>query len=78
MKFKEKLLIFIVAVAISVLGFNFIASSSVCLLKVAKESGFEAIEKYRARCDVDVYRIQRINDKISQTALLCPEYCHSK
>ena len=78
MKFKEKLLIFIAAVILSVLGFNLIASSSVCLLKIAKESGLESIEKYRARCDVDVYRIQRINVKISPIALLSPEYCQSK
>jgi len=53
MKFKEKLLILSVAVVLSLLGFNLIASSSVCLLKIAKEAGYETIESYFANCDAD-------------------------
>ena len=76
MKFKEKLLIFVVAVVLSLLLFNLIASSSVCLLKAAKEIGFEEIERYQARCDIDMYRNQRINNTISQLTLQFPEFCH--
>ena len=52
MKFKEKLLILIVAVIVSVLGFNLIASSYVCLLKAANEACYETIESHQTRCDV--------------------------
>jgi hypothetical protein len=69
MKFKEKLLIFILAVVLSVLGFNLIASSSVNLLKAAKEAGFEAIEKNQAGGDVDAYRARRSNDQAIRLAL---------
>lgn len=78
MKFKEKLLILTVAVVLSVLGFSWIASSFGSLLTADIEASFEAAEKYQAGCNADVYRIQRINDQISQIALLCPEYCHCK
>lgn len=66
MKFKEKLLILIIAFVVSVLGFNLIASSSVCLLQTAKEAGYDALKNYRPKCDADIYRTQRINGIISQ------------
>jgi hypothetical protein len=68
MKFKEKILILFIAVVVSVLGFNLIASSSVCLLKVAKEAGNESIESYLTKCD----------DKASQFARLSPDSRNSK
>ncbi len=72
MKFKGKLLVLFVAVVVSLLGFNLIASSSVCLLKIAKEAGYEAIESYRVNCDADTYRIRYIEDKASQ--FNCPGF----
>jgi len=74
MKFREKLLVLFVAFVVSVLGFNLIASSSVFLLKVAKEAGYETIESYLSKCDADAYRTQHINDRILQLALLGPEF----
>lgn len=50
MRFGEKLLILCVAICVSVLGFNLIASSSVCLLTTAKDAGYEPIRNYYAKC----------------------------
>ena len=69
MKFKEKLLVLFAAFVVSVFGFNLIASSSVFLLKVAKEAGYETIECYLSKCDADVHRTHHINDRILQVAL---------
>ncbi len=49
MRFREKFLIFIVAALVSFLGFSLIASSSICVLKVGKEAGYEIIENYLTR-----------------------------
>lgn len=78
MKFKEKLLALIVAVALSVLVFNWIASSFGSLQTADIEAVFEAAEKHQTGCDIDVYRVQRINGEVSQIALLRPEICRSK
>jgi hypothetical protein len=53
MKFKAKLLILSVAIVVSLLGFNLIASPWLCLLRTAKEAGYETIESYRVNCDAD-------------------------
>ncbi|NIM90210.1 MAG: hypothetical protein GTO17_04600 [Candidatus Aminicenantes bacterium] len=74
MKFREKLLILFVAFVLSLLGFNLIASSSVFLLKVAKEAGYGTIESYLSKCDADAYRTQHSSHRISQLALLDPEF----
>lgn len=78
MKFKQKLLILIVAVALSVLGFNWIASTLGSLQTADIEAVFEAGERYQTGCNLGAYRTQRFNDQISQIALLYPEYSHSK
>jgi len=74
MKFREKLLVLFIAVVVSVLGFNLIASSTVFLLKVAKEAGYETMESYLSKCDADAYRTPHLKDRISQLALLDPEF----
>lgn len=51
MRFREKALILLVAICVSVMGFNLIASSSVCLLKTARESGYESIRNYLMKCE---------------------------
>lgn len=75
MKFKEKLIIFVIAVVVSVLGFTLIASSTVCLLTAAKEAGYESIEKCLARRFTNIDQAQGINSsmKLSQLALLDEE-----
>jgi hypothetical protein len=73
MRFKAKLLIFIVAVVLSVLWFNLIASSSVCLLKFAKELPYEEIEKYRASYNFETFRIRQPDFKDSEFASLSPD-----
>jgi len=78
MQFKMKLLIFIIAVALSVLWFNLIASSSVCLLKFAKEAPFEEIGKYRASCDIETFRIRQQEIKDSKFASIRPNLGESR
>lgn len=70
--FKKKLLILFIAVVLSLLGFNLITSPSVCLLKIAKEAGYDTIESYRVNCDADTYRARYIEDKASQFNCLNP------
>ena len=48
MRFREKVLIFVVAIVITFLGFSLIGSSSTCMLKIGKEAGYEIIENYLA------------------------------
>jgi hypothetical protein len=78
MRFKEKLLILFIAVIISLLGFNLIASSSVCLLKVAKEAGYEEINSHLTRYDSDAHRTMHLDDKVSLLAHQKPDPCRSK
>lgn len=73
MRFKEKLVILFIAVILSLLGFNLIASSSVCLLKIAKEAGYEEIDSYLTRCDSDAYRIVHLDNKVSLLAYQKPD-----
>ncbi len=49
MKISTKLGILIIAVVISLVGFNLIASTSVSVLKVAKAADYEMIGTYLAR-----------------------------
>ena len=51
MKFKEKIIIFVVAFILSVIGFSLIISPSVSILKVGKEAGYEIIENYLSKSD---------------------------
>jgi hypothetical protein len=48
MKFKEKLVILIVALLLSSVLFNAISSSSIDLLRLGKEAGNEIISNYLA------------------------------
>lgn len=58
MRFYEKILILFVAICVSVLGFNLIASSSVYLLKTAKEAGYEPIQNSYAKCDANLSSLE--------------------
>ncbi len=49
MKFKEKIIIFMVALLLSVIGFSLIISPSASILKVGKEAGYEIIGNYLAK-----------------------------
>lgn len=51
MRFKTKVAIFMAAVLITFFGFNMIASSSVDLIKVGKEAGYEFISNVVAKAD---------------------------
>ncbi len=73
MRFYEKFLILIVAICVSVLGFNLIASSSVSLLKVARESGYGSIQSYLAKCDANFNSSEHIAQKPSK--LTSPRTC---
>lgn len=70
MRVREKVLILLVAICVSVLGFNLIASSSVCLLKAGKESGYEPIQNYLAKCEGNYERIEYSSRKLSKPTQL--------
>lgn len=46
MKFFQKIAVFILASLLTIVGFNLMASSSVCLLKLGKESRYEIVANY--------------------------------
>jgi len=60
MKFRAKALILVVAMLLSFFLFNLIGSSSVCMLKVGKEAGYEIIENYLAKDDMPSHYYCRI------------------
>ena len=66
MRFREKVLILFLAVSVSIFGFNLIATPSVCLLKVAKESGYEPIQSYLVKYDANYnqseYSVQKASN----------------
>jgi hypothetical protein len=66
MRFFEKVLVLFVAICVSLAGFNMIASSSLCLLKMAKEAGYETMQSYPVVCDADFGQIEFIAQKTSQ------------
>jgi hypothetical protein len=70
MRFREKVLVLFVAICVSVLGFNLIASSSVCLLKAARASGYEPIQSYLVECAANFNRNEYIAQKTSQLTQL--------
>lgn len=49
MKIREKAAILMVAILLSFFIFSLIGSSSVCMLKVGKDAGYEIIENYLAK-----------------------------
>jgi hypothetical protein len=66
MRFKEKLLILLVAVILTVWGFNLISSPFADLLILAKQAGYERIDCYFAACGDDVFQTRPIIDKASR------------
>jgi hypothetical protein len=46
MRFVQKMAVFVLASLLTVVGFNLMASSSVCLLKLGKESRYEIVANY--------------------------------
>jgi hypothetical protein len=49
MSFKSKIAIFLVAVLLTIIGFNAIASPSVEMMKVGKKAGYEIIANVLAK-----------------------------
>jgi len=80
MRLYEKFLILIIAICVSVLGFNLIASSSVSLLKVARESGYGSIQNYLAKCDTNLNSSENISQISSKLRFLrtCLQLSDSK
>lgn len=52
MKIKEKAAILMVAILLSFFIFSLIGSSSVCMLKVGKDAGYEIIENYLSKEEI--------------------------
>lgn len=48
MRFRYKVAIFMLTFLVSVIGFNSIASPSLCLLELGKDAGYEMIGNYLA------------------------------
>jgi hypothetical protein len=63
MRFKEKVLILLLAISVSVIGFNLIATPSLCLLKAASESGYEPIQSYLEKCYANSFHSEYIAQK---------------
>ena len=66
MRFYEKILILVLAICVSVLGFNLIASSSLCLLTTARTAGYEPLKNYSVRCDSNVFDFEFIAENPPQ------------
>jgi len=52
MKFRYKVAFFIVAVVVSLIAFNLIASPLVCMAKIGKEAQYEIISNYLAEAEL--------------------------
>ncbi|MGD8538646.1 MAG: hypothetical protein PVI66_08010 [Candidatus Aminicenantes bacterium] len=80
MRFYEKVLVLLVAFCVSVLGFNLIASSSVCLLTTARDAGYEPIKNYSARCNANLSTIEFIanTEKQLQSPSAYLQFAHAK
>jgi hypothetical protein len=72
MRFREKVLILSLAICVSVLGFNLIASSSLDLLKTARAAGYESIQSYLAKCDDNLNHGDHITEQASQNTQSSP------
>jgi hypothetical protein len=51
MKLRERVLIFMAAVLITLVGFSLISSPAVDMVKVGKEAGYEIITNWLAKAD---------------------------
>jgi hypothetical protein len=51
MKLRYKVIIFMAAVLVTLLGFNLMSSSSVCLLDIGKKAGYEIIGNYLGKAE---------------------------
>lgn len=80
MRIYEKFLILILAICVSVLGFNMIASSSVSFLKVARESGYGSIQSYLTKCDANFNTGENLAQNPSKLKSLraCMQLSHIK
>ncbi len=55
MRFRERILILFIAVVMTILGFNLIASDAVHLVQETSASGHEYIDSYVAELDVKIH-----------------------
>ena len=51
MNMKERVMIFIAAILITLVGFSLISSPAVDMVKVGKEAGYEIISNWLAKAD---------------------------
>jgi hypothetical protein len=56
MNFKQKVAIFLVAVVLTLVGFNLIAAPTVDILKIGKQAGYQIISNYLANVDAAAHR----------------------
>ncbi len=57
MRFREKFLILFIAVVVTILGFNLIASDAVHMLQESNAAGHECIDSYLVELDVKIHQI---------------------
>jgi len=58
MRFREKFLILFVAVVVTILGFNLIASDAVHMLQETNTAGHEHTDSYLVELDVKIHQIR--------------------
>jgi hypothetical protein len=56
MNFKQKVAIFLVAVVLTLVGFNLIAAPTIDILKVGKQAGYQIISNYLAKTEAAAHR----------------------
>jgi hypothetical protein len=80
MRFFEKILILFLAICVSVLGFNLIASSSVCLLTTASAAGYEPLQNSLRMCDANHDQIEFIanTEKLLQSHSKSTQFTHAQ
>ncbi len=57
MRFREKFLILFIAVVVTILGFNMIASDAVHMLHESSTAGHECIDSYLVEFDAETHQI---------------------
>jgi hypothetical protein len=63
MRFREKLLILFIAVVVTLLGFNLIASDAAHFLQETKEAGYEWINSDLSKLDAETHQIPSLSKR---------------
>ncbi|MCX6575921.1 MAG: hypothetical protein NTV82_05955 [Candidatus Aminicenantes bacterium] len=56
MNFKQKVVILLAAVLLTLVGFSLIAAPTIDILKIGKQAGYQIISNYLANADAAAHR----------------------